>query len=504
MALWAIASVGVARLIRRGHLTSIIVSLLALAFLEVSLFSSQNNVPSGVFNPSLGGFSLSLFEIAISTMVAGYLLSGRGIPLTPALCWWAGFVAWLAVGTGIGFAYGNVPAEIMFTGRAIIYLGVLFVVASVPARELVDRRGLPLLLLPAAIVAALLEGMAVAGSSVALPIPGLAVAEWGAIGGDAATLFTFLGTLAAGLAFVSEARRMLLLAIAAPLLAAPLFSFQRASLIGLVAALAVLALAFSVGPGRQRIRVRGSEVLVVVLAVCSFAIAGVIAKTAATSVPPPVPVVRAVDDAFTRQGKESAALSRVNQWKAATALARERPVFGHGVGVSYAFYDPGAFTIRTSNVTHNAPLDVLVRTGAAGLALFVVALALTYREGVRAWLRQRDADVAALALACLTGLTILLAKGMVESFFEKYRLMVLFAIVLGALFSTILATRVAETAPLPNRIRRSGHSALTPPTSGRRGHGPRLGDAWGEPARRAPSSSVSATPTVWHSGEVDH
>lgn len=508
IAIWALVSVGMAMLIRRGHLASVLVGVLGLVLLEVSLFSSQNNVTAGLFNPSLGGFSFSLFEVGISTVMAGYLLSGQRLLLTPAVCWWAGFTAWFAVAAGIGFAYGNVPAEIMFTGRAIIYLGVLFLMTSVPARDLVSTRGLPLLLLPAAVVAALLIGTTVAGASLTLPIPGATVEEWGLIGGDAATLFTFLGVLAAALAIVSNSRRVALLFLAAPLLSAPLFSFQRASLIGLAVAVAILLLAFSVRPGRQRVRVRALEVVVVMLAVAALGLVGTIVKTATTGVPPPVPVVTAVDEAFTRQGKQSAALSRVNQWTASTALARERPVFGHGLGVAYPFYDPGASGIRNTNMTHNVLLDVLLRTGAVGLVLFLIAVFLSFREGISTWVRHQDARIASLTLACLTGLTILLTKGMVESIFEKYRLMVLLALVLGLLFSTVLSARLAQTVTQAGRRRRP-HAGPSDAADRRQrspvGIGGR-GEAglWQEPASATSRAGLSAIEPTWRGPPLDH
>ena len=99
--------------------------------------------------------------------------------------------------------------------------------------------------------------------------------------------------------------------------------------------------------------------------------------------------------------------------------------------------DPRAFReFLDTKLTHNIGLDLLVRTGLVGLTLFVVALACTFVGGVRTWFAHDvPPEVAAFALAAVASLAGLLAKGMVESLFEKYRLGVLMGLLTGILLS---------------------------------------------------------------------
>jgi O-antigen ligase len=117
--------------------------------------------------------------------------------------------------------------------------------------------------------------------------------------------------------------------------------------------------------------------------------------------------------------------------------------------------------VAQSKLTHNILLDLALRTGVVGLILFVVAVALTFRDGVRTWLRQSDDRIAALALACTAALAALLAKGMVESLFEKYRLAVFLGLLVGVMISGALATR-SEGAAEPASSRRRGRRASDP------------------------------------------
>ena len=72
-------------------------------------------------------------------------------------------------------------------------------------------------------------------------------------------------------------------------------------------------------------------------------------------------------------------------------------------------------------------------------SLFGVALGLTLRDGVRTWLRHKDALVAAIALASTAAIVGLLGKGMVESIFEKYRLATMLGFLLGMVASSTLS-----------------------------------------------------------------
>ena len=120
-------------------------------------------------------------------------------------------------------------------------------------------------------------------------------------------------------------------------------------------------------------------------------------------------------------------------------LIGENTEFGSGLGTVYKHFDPGPREFRTTNLTHNIALDLLLRAGAIGLALFAAAFIITLRDGVRSWLRHHDAIVAAIALGATAGIISLLGKGMVESIFEKYRLATMLGFLLGMVASVTLS-----------------------------------------------------------------
>jgi len=144
-----------------------------------------------------------------------------------------------------------------------------------------------------------------------------------------------------------------------------------------------------------------------------------------------LPFEQEVQETFTSLGKQQSAQSRLNQWKKARELIEERPVTGWGLGKTYRHYDAGHLEFFETNYTHNVGTDLLMRTGAIGLVLFVLAMSLSFLDGLRAWRRQTDDIAAVLGLASAAIIAKLLAKGMVESLFEKYRLATLLGIVLG-------------------------------------------------------------------------
>ena len=152
-----------------------------------------------------------------------------------------------------------------------------------------------------------------------------------------------------------------------------------------------------------------------------------------------LPFAGSVDETFHSTAKEQSAESRVNQWRKARDLIEQRPVAGWGLGKTYTHYDPGHREFFTTNLTHNIVGDLLLRTGVIGVLLFSIAMLLAVSDGWTAWRRQQDDLAAALALASVAIIAGLLARGMVESLFEKFRLATLLGITLGIIGSVAVA-----------------------------------------------------------------
>ena len=102
-----------------------------------------------------------------------------------------------------------------------------------------------------------------------------------------------------------------------------------------------------------------------------------------------------------------------------------------------------------------------------GLLLCGAALALTCRDGIRAWRRHPDGTIAALAFAAVAVLVGLCSKALFESILEKGKLAVLIGLCAGAIAAAVRSlpptlarardTRSADTVP----PRRDHHMDMT-------------------------------------------
>jgi O-antigen ligase len=136
---------------------------------------------------------------------------------------------------------------------------------------------------------------------------------------------------------------------------------------------------------------------------------------------------------FTNRAKQLSGEDRVYQWRKARVLIAARPVFGYGLGFTYVTWDPGYYTFRVNFLTHNIVGDLLLRTGVVGLILFLIPVALALGLCLRGWRELFDPRMAAITLGAGAAVTGLLAKGLFESIFEKYRLALFLAILVGVI-----------------------------------------------------------------------
>jgi O-antigen ligase len=231
---------------------------------------------------------------------------------------------------------------------------------------------------------------------------------------------------------------------------------QRAAMIDALAALAVLAAAVLL---RQRFRTTPTELALLASGIAAIVLVPVVVGSAVGG-GGGVPLESAVSVAFTSTGKRLSAEARVNQLAAVRGEIDRHPILGWGLGKEYTFYDPGPKVFVRTNLTHNILTDLLLRTGAFGLLLFVAAVVGTLAAGAGAW-RAADSDlVAAVALAGTACIVGLLAKGLVESIFEKYRLAALLGLLAGATLQA--ATAVLARRPAPAYAAVTGSSRTGP------------------------------------------
>jgi O-antigen ligase len=144
-----------------------------------------------------------------------------------------------------------------------------------------------------------------------------------------------------------------------------------------------------------------------------------------------IPFSRSLSYALTSGEKKLSAQDRVNQFHEAKKLIVERPLTGWGLGQTITYYEVGFKMFVVTYLTHNIVVDLLLRTGAVGLALFLLAVIGSLSQAFMAWRYASDAMVAATALASVTIIAGWLAHGLVESLFEHVQLAPLFGITIG-------------------------------------------------------------------------
>lgn len=448
---------------RRGRGEAVVAFVVGLNLLDASLYPSQNEVPTGLLHPELGGLSFRLIDVVIPVVLLAHLLQHRRREAAPATALlWVAFLAWLATAALLGAYTGNDLQFVTFEAKALLYLGILFLVASVPLDRYLAGHGLQRFLQVSATVALLLVVLDTLGVAVTADLPFVPFANAGRLGSDAATLFASLGIVALALGLYTAQGQMAFLVPAVPLLAAPLAADQRAAFLGLgFSALVLIAAAVR---SQRRVHVTPTEVSLVVLAVTACLLAPSLIALALGQ-EPPAPVRDNLSATFTSREEALTTQARLNQLRVSAPLVGERPLLGWGLGKEYIYFEPGYREFQPINLTHNIFSDLLLRTGLVGLLLFLVALGPSLAHGMRTWRSQAANLTAALSLAATAVVVGLVAKGMVESIFEKYRLAVALGVALGI---TLSAARATQGAP--------PRATVTPPAasqqSGSRRPGP--------------------------------
>jgi O-antigen ligase len=379
-------------------------------------------------------------------------LVARGWPTRvgfPAL-WWSAFAAWMTVAFVEGLLRHNDFTHITYEGKAIIYVtGAYALAVGTRLQRYFEGRIFERLVRWSAVAATVLIVMTAGNLEFSLNLPLVPLSRFGVLGTDAGTIFTSLGVIGLLLELSKPRRSKLTLLAVVPLLLSAFLADQRAALLGLGAAV-VTVLLVALGPtARQRMRVTLTEVILCALAIVGVVLAVAVVPAVSAERPVQTPLASKLKITFGSEEKAESAQDRVNQWRAVLPDIRQHVIMGSGLGFEYAYYAPGPDTYVTTDLTHNIGLDLLLRTGLIGLALFIFALALSFRDGLFAWRSHPDRMAGALALALVAVIVGLLVKAMVESDLENYRLATLLGLSLGLLRAVVTspgAARISKRA----------------------------------------------------------
>jgi hypothetical protein len=139
------------------------------------------------------------------------------------------------------------------------------------------------------------------------------------------------------------------------------------------------------------------------------------------------------EETFTTEIQDQSAQARLDSMSVGLDEWSSARLYGHGLGHTYRIVRPFGSGLAEPETFDNVPLDLAVRSGAIGLLLCVTAIALTCRDGFRAWHRHPDGTIAALALAAVAALIGLCSKSLFESILEKGKLAVLIGLCAGVI-----------------------------------------------------------------------
>jgi hypothetical protein len=446
------------RLERTGRSVSVVLTVWMVVVVDAATYPGFDR-PAGILHPTVGSLNFRVTEVLIVVALAARL-AARGGPrrLPTAWLWWAGWAIWYALAGFFGLRAGSDSALVFFEAKAIIYLtGALVLAAGVPVADYLGDRGLPRLVRWTAPMAAVLILTAKAGVSINLDLPLTPLERLGEPGGDAVSVFAVLGVIAVLQGAVGRENRGSMLVRSVPLLLVPLVSDGRAGLAALGGSLAVCAFFYAVPRVHSLITITPTEVMLFSLLAAGLLLAPALGQATTEKATEFNPFGGELRSTFTSRAKVQSARSRQNQWREARQLISERPWLGAGLGVEYTHFEEGPDEFWKTNLTHDVPLDVVMRSGYIGLGLLGTALAVSLAGGVAlAWRRgPPDPYVLALAVACVACAVGLLVKGLFESIFEKYLIVTTLGLVLGVLRSTLAAASPSVEVP--------GTSPTSPP-----------------------------------------
>jgi O-antigen ligase len=402
-----------------------------------------------------GGTSTGIFVLPINNHTTGTLfllmpfllglrwLSGRArLRFSVTGLAWTAFFLWLLAEFYAGHLHGNSSSDAIQEAKVIIMLGgAAMLAAGVEARDLVGRQGIPRMVRWAAPIATVITATSLAHVHTNRSFGLFHGVSTGDMGADAASVFASLGMLGLAIALAAPERHRNGLLSSGVLLIAPVFTGQRASLLGLIAGLALIAVWPLLSKRHRVLRVTPKEKVAVALAV--LAVAGLLSLASATG-HGYNPRSSTVATSFTSAGKQDSAQSRINQWKVARQLIAEQPWLGYGLGKTYLHVEQieGAPLFYVHNdLTHDIFLDILLRAGIVGLFFMVLALFSTAWAGLRAAYHHTSARIGALGLASTAIVVEMMTRGAVESIFEKERLAVLLGLTVGLACSASRSTR---------------------------------------------------------------
>jgi O-antigen ligase len=426
--------------------------LLGLLVVEATIYPNPNAVPRGLFHPGSGATQLRLPEIYITfALIARLIARGRPVRIGLPAGLWLAFCAWMVVGAVEGKLYGNGLSQDLYEAKDIFYIvGAYALAAGVPIRKYIDTGALYKLGTLCVVCASVIDLMTLGGVKVNTNLPLLPLQAFGTVGAETAALYLAVVAMCFVVRMASGPVRLIHVLALVPVVANVLLSDQRAVLVNLGVVVLVVVVGIIVGPRRGIARglyVRGGQVVLAALALVAIVIALVIVPAAVNKQPAQLPLASEAQSLFHNEAKQESAQDRLDLASEVEKLIPQHVLIGWGYGVEFQFYEAGTRTVETIPYAHNIVLDLWLRLGLIGLALFALALGYSVKGGLRVWRRDPDRVTASLALVLVGLVAGLFATGLLEPLLDEYRFATLFGVCLGLLRACV--TSMNERPRLP-------------------------------------------------------
>jgi hypothetical protein len=424
-----------------GHVPAAIA--LGLLVVESVLLPSHGEVPTGLFRfPALGQDIRLVGAVMILAVIARAWV--RGLPhhfsMTGML--WAAYLVWYGTGYLIGTVQGHPSNVVMFEFRSVVFIGASYLLmAGTPLGAFLARRPVGVWTIAVAAGVAVVAFTTLFDLYVDVSFGVQRFPSLGAYGPSGRSVITAIACVLIVTEACRPRPRTWVLVCSGLLLISPVVGMQRASMVNAAVVIVLLGLLVAGSTWRRRASVTPTVSGLVVLGFVGVIVL-VIAIPPALSGEPSI-LVSSLDQAFTGEGQTASADARQRLWSETRSLISEKPVLGWGLGKQSPLTRP--FPRETLEVSaHNIGLDIMIRAGAIGMLLFLVALASSLNDAIRTWRRHPDPVIAGFAIACAIGLLGLIGKGMVESIFENFRLALLFGLLIGGIAAARTSRDIEE------------------------------------------------------------
>ena len=128
-------------------------------------------------------------------------------------------------------------------------------------------------------------------------------------------------------------------------------------------------------------------------------------------------------------------MERINRWKSALRMFRERPLLGWGPGTYQFGYAPFQMADEKTIISttygeggnaHSEYLGSLAESGIPGMLLYLTLLLLVFFKAIKAYYNARDSWSRMVILAMMAGLMTYVVHGALNNFLDTDKISALF------------------------------------------------------------------------------